>query len=246
MSNVEQSLPSRRDFIRLSSGAIVVATLGNTSRLGAAPAQSIPAASVGFWAGIPKAARRFRSSALPYLVPAESILSGDPSFFSAGARAYVRGIWRPESVRNHAGSFALDVLYDAGAEKVPFYAWSYARRSAGAPAVDSSNLAFNVPVGALGTLDLVLSSPVGPRMIRFSVNSADDSVKLRPGYYFIALPDGLNPPAIDWTRVRIREDVVPYRVDADGPGVLSMTGVLGEESVPFSYLVLWVEVASQR
>lgn len=245
MSKVKEALPSRRDFIVLSSGALVLATLGSSGELHAASAQSLPAASVGFWAGIPKAARRFRSTSIPYLVPAESILSGDPSFFSAGARAFVRGIWRPEAVRSRVAAFALDVLYDANGQKVPFYAWSYAVRSSGSPAIRSSNLAFNVPVDPLGTLDLVLSAPDGARTIRFSVNSASGTLKLRPGYYFVALPEGQSQGAVDWTRVRVREGAVPYRLDADGPGVLSVAGLAGEESVPFSYLVLWVAVGSQ-
>jgi hypothetical protein len=246
MSKVEQSLPSRRDFIRLSSGALVIATLGNAGDLHAASAQSIPAASVGFWPGIPKAARRFRSSALPYLVPAESILAGDPAFFSAGARAFVRGVWRTEAARDRAAAFALDVMYDADGGKVPFHAWSFAARSVDSPAFGSSRLAFNVPVDAQGTLDLVLSAPEGPRTIKFSVNSAPDSLKLRPGYYFFALPEGPNQQDIDWTRVRIRDGAVPHQIEPHGPGVLSMGSFAGqEESVPFSYLVLSVEVGSQ-
>src|SRR5687768_7778886 len=98
MSKVQDSLPNRRDFIKLSSGALVIATVGTAGDLRANPAQRVPAGSVGFWAGIPKEARRFRSPAASYLVPASSILAGDPGFFSAGARAFVRGLWRPEAV----------------------------------------------------------------------------------------------------------------------------------------------------
>ena len=246
MSKVEVFLPNRRDFIRISSGALVVASLGSSRELLAAE-QNLPAASVGFWAGVPKESRRFELSGLPYLVPAESILNGDPSFFRGGARAHVRGVWRPEAVRDRAASFAMDVLYDADGQKVPFYAWSFANRSDRSPAFRSSNIAFNVPVDALGTLDLVLSAPDGPRSIRFSVNSGAGTLKLRPGYYFVALPEGPTEQAIDWTRVRVREGALPYLMDQNGQGVLSTAGFAGrEEAVPFSYLVLWVAVGSTK
>ena len=244
MSKVEESLTNRRDFIKVSSGALVIATLG-TADLRAASPENIPLASVGFWPGVPKAARRFKSPAAPYLVPAASILAGDPAFFSAGARAFVRGLWRPQSTRNQAAAFALDVMYDVEGQKVPFHAWSFASRSLDSNAFRSNNLAFNVPIDALGTLDLVLSTPEGAKSIRFSVNSAPDTLKLRAGYYFVALPEGQQGQAIDWTRIRIREDAVPYEFESDGAGVLT-TGGFGEETaVSFSYLVVFVAVGSQ-
>jgi hypothetical protein len=237
-------MPSRRDFIKLGSGALVLASLGSAEVYAATP-EPVGRASVGFWPGVPRTVRRFRPSALPYLVSAESVLTGDPSFFSAGARAHVRGVWRPEAVRERAASFALDVFYEADGQRIPFHAWSFVQRPGHAFAFRSSKLAFSVPVDALRPLDLVLTAPDGQRTIQFSVNSAAGSLKLRPGYYFVALPEERNE-TIDWTRVRIREGAVPDEVDPDGPGVLTMAGLSGQdESVPFSYLILWVEIASQ-
>ena len=241
MSKSETSLPSRRDFIKVGSGALVVATLGNIGELHAAPAKNAPAASVGFWAGQPQGEHRLQLSSLDYLVPAASILSGDPSFFRGGARAKVGDVWRPETARRQAANFALDVLYDVNGEKVPYYAWSFSNRSAKSPAVRSSNVAFNVPVESTGTLDLVLTAPGGPRTIRFSVNSGRDTLKLRPGYYFVALPEGGNEPAIDWTRVRVREGTASHRFDSQGAGILTMAG---SDSVAFSYLVLSLETGA--
>lgn len=247
MSKVNEFLPSRREFIQIGSGALVVAALGTVGKTQAADVQEVPAASLGFWAPPPRIARRFRTASETNLVAADSLLAGDPTFLSADPRIFVKGIWRPEAVRSRAVTFALDVLYDAQGSKVPFYAWSFASRSSDSPSLESSHLAFNIPVEASGTMDMVLSTPDGPRSIKFSINSGERALKLRPGYYFVALPETKSEPAIDWTRVKIREGATPNTVDPRGPGILSTTGFGSDESsVPFSYLVLWVEAAPSQ
>lgn len=242
MSKAEQPAASRRDFIKLSSGVILAATVGGTDRLYAATTGAPPVVSVGYWAGVPKVARRFRSASQAYLAPASSLLTGDPGFFATGARIAVRGLWRPEHLRTSAASLTIDAMFDVDGTKVPFFAWSYAANASVTRESRSSNVTFDVPVDALGTLDLVVHRSGERQAIRFSVNSAADTLMLRPGFYFLALETG--EQVVDWSRVKIRDGVIPYQLDPKGAGVLSTAMFADDEQpVSFSYLVLWIDVA---
>ena len=243
---VEPSLPNRRDFIRLGSGALVVATLGTARTVRAKPAPSVPLHSVGYWAGMTTEARRFRTPAQAYLVAAESFHGGDPVFLHAGARAAVRGSWRPEAHRSRPASFALDVMYEAAGQPVPFHAWSLGTAGSRSLALESSHVSFDVPVDALKTADIVITRGTRKETMSFSVNSGDGTFKLRPGFYFVVLPEGEAPAEpVDWSRVRVREDATLRHVDTNGPGVLVTSNIFGaEEPVSFGYLVLEIRAGA--
>lgn len=243
MSKQVESATDRREFIKLSAGALLTATFVPGVDVRANPvAGSGSVVSIGFWQGVPSLARRYRHSSAAFLSAAESIPTGDPAFFRTAARVSVRGMWRPERLRSQPAAHALDVLYDQAGEKVPFMAWSH-RVSQHTP-VASNRLSFNVPVDALGTVDLVVASGARRQQIRFTVNSQPESINLRPGYYFIAFREE-GDPAIDWSRIMIRDGALP-KADPRGPGVLATSDILAaSDEVPFSYLVLRVDVAEE-
>jgi hypothetical protein len=241
MSKQVESATDRREFIKLSTGALLTVTLANGTDLRANPVVGPGSVvSIGFWQGVPTLARRYSRASAAFLSAAESIPTGDPAFFRTAARVSVRGMWRPERLHTQPSSHSLDVLYDQGGEKVPFMAWSH-RVSQHAP-VASNRLSFNVPVDALGTVDLVVASGSRRQQIRFTVNSQPDAINLRPGYYFIAFRED-GDPAIDWSRIMIRDGALP-KADLSGSGVLATSDILAvSDEVPFSYLVLRVDVA---
>jgi hypothetical protein len=107
------------------------------------------------------------------------------------------------------------------------------------PVLQSSNVAFEVPVDALGTVDVVLSRAHEPQTLKFSVNSGADTLKLRTGFYFIALRETGSGRNVDWSNVRIREGALPRVIPADS-GVLEVDGLFGARPVDFSYLVIQV------
>lgn len=240
--SVDLSL-DRRKFIRLGSAATFFLAVGSKAMarpLRAAITQEIPVASVGFWSGASRSVSRFRSASAPYLVPAQSLLSGDPRFFRAGARIGVWGFWRVEEARPRPASFELDVLYDSEEGKIPFHAWSF-RRDASQRGTRGQRLTFDAPVDAMGTLDFVVRRDAAEQLLPFTVNSAD-AVPLRPGYYFIAFGEGEEPLSIDWTRVRLREGARPGAFDEAGESLLVTEGAFGEPvAVPFNYLVVYVD-----
>ena len=233
----------RRRFIHLGSAATFF--LAITGKAAARPlraqvTEEIAVASVGYWAAAPRAMSRFRSSSAPYLVPAQSLLSGDPRFFRAGARVGVWGFWRVEEARTRPASFELDVLYDSEEGKIPFHAWSF-RRDASQRGSRGQRVTFNAPVDALGTLDFIVRHGASEQLLPFTVNTAD-AVPLRPGYYFIAFAEGDAPLAIDWTRVRLREGARPGAFDESGESLLVTEGSFGElVPVAFNYLVVYVD-----
>lgn len=240
--SVDLSL-DRRHFIRLGSAATFFMALSGKAiarPLRARVTEEIAVASVGYWGGAPRAVSRFRSSSAPYLVPAQSLLTGDPRFFRAGARVGVWGFWRVEEARTRPASFELDVLYDSEEGKIPFHAWSF-RRDASQRGTRGQRVTFNAPVDAMGTLDFIVRHDASEQLLPFTVNSAD-AVPLRPGYYFIAFAEGNEPLAIDWTRVRLREGARPGAFDESGESLLVTEGAFGDPApVPFNYLVVYVD-----
>ena len=244
MSNVVEVATDRREFIKLSTGALVTVTLGRGLEAQASPvAEPGAAVSIGFWQGVPKIARRYRSASAAYLSSAAAVPTGDPAFLRTAAMVSVRGLWRPEELRASPASYALDVMYDQPAGKVPFMAWSY--QASARAAIESKQVTFDTPVDALGTLDLVIARGAERHQVRFAVNSTAGALNLRPGFYFIAFREP-GDPEIDWSRIRIREGSLPNIVDPAGPGILATSDILmDDDSVPFSYLVLRVEVAGE-
>ncbi|HET9424173.1 MAG TPA: hypothetical protein VFO55_02290 [Gemmatimonadaceae bacterium] len=196
-------------------------------------------ASIGYWGGAPRGARRFSAGSYAGLSATTDHLAGDPRLLRAGARIGVRSFYRAPQHRHRDVSLAVDVLYATGEGSVPFHAWSYERHGA-TPAKAAQRSTFTAPVDALATLDFVIHRGSEQQRISFSSNT-NEGVGLRPGVYFLALHEIGDPTAIDWSRISIREGLTPGGVHPDG--VLTMTSLGAETPVPFSYLVIAVESA---
>lgn len=240
MSSNESHLMNRRSFLQVSAAAAACAVL-HVPRAAAAENASVSLVSVGYWGGVPSLARRLNLSTRDSLVPAESILTGDPAFFARGARFAIRGFWRGESLRNERAGFSLDVLYEVEDQSVPFKAWSYRHRG-GNLSFQSSNASFVAPISTTRPLEFVVSREESRQTLAFSVNSAEGALKLRPGFYFFALRERDSSPAIDWSRIALRKGLGPGLSDQEREGLLVVRDVLGDEPVPFSYLMLRVGV----
>src|SRR5579884_1751136 len=146
----------RREFLKIASVTTLAAAVPSgflrAMPIGAPDAAGDPLLSIGYADALPKAGDEVRVRA------ASSLLSGDPSFISRGARVKFSTFARAEQYRNQrANGIAVDVVFDALSytpERLPrFRAFSFAGRESGDQA--SGPIAFNVPVTATGGLQLV-------------------------------------------------------------------------------------------
>jgi hypothetical protein len=229
---------NRRTFLRTTSGVVVFFSLG-ARELIASPVPDAPlVASVGFWGGVPAAARRYSLGRAATLTSSADLTSGDPRLLRTGVRIGVRSFFRAESRRTSPASFALDVLYQTEAGAIPFYAWSF-RHDGGTASRVAQRSSFTAAVDALTTLDLVVRSADKEQTISFSSNTGT-GVPLRPGVYAIAFHEGSAEP-IDWSAVSVRDGVAVG--GAHPEGVLAVRRFGEELPAPFSYLILCVDPA---
>lgn len=208
MSNA--GLP-RRDFLKISSLAAFGIAAGalRPDPLRAASANSgPPLLAVGYVENAPAAGAAVDMSS------ADSILSGDPTFISRGARLTFRSPGISDSDRSLGA--AVDVLFPLlgfTAAQFPRYrAWFFARDDAGF--VMPGNVSFNVPVTATRGLGLVLSRkpqiqvPQGPAGAdesdaTLTLGSDSGRLKLRRGVYAIAFRDTSNQQLPNWRAIRL-------------------------------------------
>lgn len=213
---------NRREFV--VGGATAVAALAaSTPSLFAAEQKARQALiSVGYLTPSPSFTRRALRAPMSFQ-SAEGVLTGDPAFFSRGARIRVSGV---HADRDHA--LSIDVLYSVPelGKKVPYFAWT----SGG------NGVAFNAPVEVMTTLDMQVERRVGTGgsaviergVLSFTALSARDSYKLNPGTYALAFRNaGEAEP--DWRSIRMDKGTL-------------LTESLGQLSpVKFNYLLLNVD-----
>ena len=169
------------------------------------------------------------------LTAAAHLRSGDPAL-AGGVRMKVHGVVRSDASRAQDVSMGLDAMYrvDGRSESVPFVAWSYAQMAS--RTTDSAASPFVVPVGARKPLSLSLFTSDAQQSgklqatIALSLGSERRANKLRAGTYFLAMcPKGMTAP--DWSSIRV--------VPSEGKlPLLRQATVLGNEPVPFDYIVI--------
>ena len=215
---------NRREF--LVTGSLVAAGMSLPSVASAAPkTASVLPLSVGFLGE--------RNSSFQ---AAESVLSGDPTLFSRGARFSFRGMQRFAGERMQA---TIDVIYRTDVGDLPFFAFTHAEHKKSSS--DSSPSNFLVPVPTTGSIDLLVkatraSSPEAQATVSLAVNSSSNSLKLNRGAYIF----GFSDRAIDWAAVRLAEGAVPSTYLS---GVALLKRVPSGQDVTFDYVVMTVSAA---
>jgi hypothetical protein len=149
-------------------------------------------------AGRLEKAKSFGSGRLR-VVPARSLPLGDQNLAGGAVQIRLHGLYPRTPGRSIAVESAdLDVLYPspdpAFPQPLPFYAWSFRREPAPG---GSPPLAFTVPLGLNGELDLALTvvaeeGAAGQRVRRryqahFTADWQDDLPKLQRGLYLLGL-----------------------------------------------------------
>jgi|GEM_PF-815065 len=269
----DRLLLHRREFMILSSVAVAGAAASGLPQqviravAGSDPI-SLPIVSLGFWDGSLDKTRlgTAPAEAVHRLTSATSARSAD-RVLDGSARVSVNGFWRAEHHRAKPLSVALNVLFPAGNERLPFHAWSHTTHRGVAKNAPSPR--FVVPVDARHPIEINVemrmpagsTPPALERVKRFfslddrnderkktgacalAVDSRSSAMKLNRGIYFIALQEDPCDKAPNWSAVRMRDPHAPGALDASGTGVLLQGGLLGLEPVPFSYLMISVDKA---
>jgi hypothetical protein len=269
----DRLLLHRREFMILSSVAVAGAAASGLPQqvmravAGSDPI-SLPIVSLGYWDGSLDKTRLGTSPAetMHRLTSANSARSAD-RVLDGSARVSVNGFWRAGHHRAKPVSVALNVLFPAGNEKLPFHAWSHTTHRG--VAKNSPSPRFVVPVDARHPIEInvEMRMPAGttpPALARvkrfFSIEERNDeqkktgacalaldsqssSMKLNRGVYFVALQEDPRDAAPNWNAVRMLDPHAPGALDASGSGVLVQGGLLGYEPVPFSYLMISVNKA---
>lgn len=230
---------NRREFIAAGSAAVAGLAVSSGRAFAAEPAAATSPLSlfVGYWGGAPRIMRRFITNAPATLDSAQSVLTGDPSLFSLGARISFRGLHRQQ------GSAPRSILIDAmqrtneGA-RLPFFAFTHVEDRTGIRT--SPPLSFTMNVQTEGTLDLVVRSTeatTSERTLSFAVNSADGALMLNRGVYVLALTN--REP--HWRAIRFADGARP---DAFVTGKQLLASAMDGQPVDFDYVVMTVGAAS--
>jgi len=269
----DRLLLHRREFMILSSVAVAGAAASGLPQqvmravAGSDPV-SLPIVSLGYWDGSFDKSRAGAASsdAVHRLTAATSARSADRAL-DGSARVSVNGFWRAEHHRAKPLSLALNVLFPAGNEKLPFHAWSHTTHRG--TARNAPPPRFVVPVDARHPIEINVemrmpadaTPPALARMKRFfslddrneeqkktgtcalALDAKSSSLKLNRGVYFVALQEDPRDAAPNWNAVRMLDPHAPGALDASGSGVLVQGGLLGHEPVPFSYLMISVNKA---
>ena len=228
---------NRREFI--AAGSLAVAGLAAPARkaIAATLSESPLAVSVGYWGGAPRIMRRFITNAPATFTAAESLLTGDPSLFSLGARISFRGVHRRE------GSPARSILIDAmqrtyDGSRVPFFAFTHVEDGIGIRTSPPSS--FSISVETEGTFDLVvrsLATTTSARTVSFAINSADGALKLNRGVYVLALTD--RQP--QWRSIRF---VDGGSAESFVTGRPLLASAIDDQPVDFDFVIMSVGAAS--
>lgn len=148
----------------------------------------------------------------PRLVPANTLLFGDPAFISRSASVSVSAFNRATRYRGQPGGIAVDAVFPALSytpEKYPrFQAWNFAGREAG----DSSSapLRFTIPVPATQGVQFIVrrtsdgaAGDATPLLLGLDSNS--DSIKLQRGVYVLAFRETPADEMLSWSTYRVTE-----------------------------------------
>ncbi len=269
----DRLLLHRREFMILSSVAVAGAAASGLPQqvmraVTGSDSISLPIVSLGYWDGSFDKTRAGAASsdAVHRLSAASSARLADRAL-DGSAKVSVNGFWRAEHHRAKPLSVALNVLFPAGNEKLPFHAWSHTTHRGVAKNAPSPR--FVVPVDARHPIEInvEMRMPAGttpPALARvkrfFSIDDRNEeqkkigacalaldakssSMKLNRGVYFVALQEDPRDAAPNWNTVRMLDPHAPGALDASGAGVLVQGGLLGYEPVPFSYLMISVDKA---
>lgn len=209
------SLIPRRDFIKASSAAAVGIAASGLLRpdalfaaTGEAPV-SLPLLGVGFTADeIGQKSTR--------LIDARSVLTGDPTFISRGARLTIASFGPAESrSKKSAPGAAIDAIFPVlgrEAAKFPrFQAWCYRAKESG---VEAGGTSFTMPVTATDGVRLVVRplAPMGETApvasvespFTLALDSSNGAYKLQKGTYVVAFrDDASNDVAPNWDRFTV-------------------------------------------
>lgn len=268
----DRLLLHRREFMILSSVAVAGAAASGLPQqvmravAGSGPI-SLPIVSLGYWDGsFDKTRAGDGPSDQVHRLVSASTRSADRALDGA-ARVSVNGFWRAEQHRAKPVSVAMNVLFPAGDEKLPFHAWSHTTHRG--VARNAPPPRFVVPVDARHPIEINVemrmpagsTPPALARVKRFlslddrndeqkktgacalALDARSSSVKLNRGVYFVALQEDPRDAAPNWNAVRMLDPHAPGALDASGSGVLVQGGLLGYEPVPFSYLMISVDKA---
>lgn len=228
---------NRREFI--AAGSIAVAGLAIPAGRAVAAAGDAPLSlSVGFWGGAPRMIRRFISAPATFDA-AQSVLTGDPSLFSLGARLSFRGIHRAHTEQRR--SVFIDALAKTTDGTTPFFAFTHVEDGFGVRSSPPSG--FTMDVDTQGTVDLNVRTrfgvqPEASTTVSFAINSAEGALKLNRGVYVFAFADR----APDWRSIRFAEGMKVDTFVTGGKALLA--SAIDDRPVDFDYVVMTVGAAS--
>jgi len=236
----KQNHVNRREFIAASSLAVAGLTVPSVALHAASKPAILLPISVGFWSAGAEVKGRKISTQTAF-EPAKSLLSGDPSLFSTGARFAFRGFHR--GANSDALAVMVDVIFEAyDGTKAPFFAFTHVegRGRAGS----SSRTAFTVPVPTQGAIDLAVrarrgSGPESGGTVSFAVNTAEGALKLNRGVYVFALGD--RAPA--WPTIKLADGANPDAFTSSSKPLL-VSRIDGRD-VDFDYIVMTVGAPSR-
>lgn len=243
LATVRRDAPSRRTFLIGGTAAGVVAAATTLDRAQAQPiirtetASQVPAAAIGYW-----------DAQRNTIVTAARLPWGDRSLIETGARVTVHGLGneRPDPGISAFALLAHFPTKQAGIT-VKFHAWKYRSDTMNHR---SSPVSFCMPVSRTGGLALSVVYPKksdaegasglirSEHVCAFSAGALNKQPKLRPGTYFVALPDGRSNALPNWDECRF---VPEYQDGVLTGGTLCQATLTGLEPVTFHYLVLSVE-----
>lgn len=236
---------ARREFLRISSTAVVVTAAGTLlhpqSLFAATSSAFNPLLSIGYASAVPS------DGSAASLSSADRVLMPDPAFISRGARVSVLGSGRAPGRTNAPGALFLDLLFPsrsgAARENRRFRFWSMAGHAAGD--VFSSNMSFNVPVLATGGIlltaryrrpDVTIPDSTQPPPIEedngdfaLSLGGAP-GVNLATGVYVIALREPGDTANATW----------------DGLRIVNKGGSLSVPNAKFAYVILAIDYADEK
>jgi len=236
----------RREFLKVTALGIVAGALNpsvaSAARLLTRNPGGEPLLAIGFAENAPQAGQSVA------LQSASSVLTGDPTFISRGARVTIASFTRAAKYRDQLeGGAAIDVVYPASSytpERLPrFQAWSFASRESGDTA--GGAVSFKVPVTATDGLQLVLRrvSREGPETAQnmprgaarsdesgatFILGTDSRFAKLQRGVYVIAFRETVDDVVAGWS---------PFRLS-------NRDGALALAPATISHVVLSIDYAS--
>ena len=156
----------------------------------------------------------------PRLVPADTLLSGDPTFISRFASVTVSGYSRATRQRGASGGLIVDAIFPALSytpEKFPrFQAWTMSGRETGD--AFGAPLHFTIPVTSTQGLQFAvrrMGAEAGDETpVVLALDSSPDSMKLQRGVYVFAFRETPQDEMLSWSSYRVSEKNGAMMLDA--------------------------------